>query len=148
MIQLVSFVEAGQLDPRLWARWSAARWAPGFARGWPVAKWAVPLRSDGSAIKLRDFGEDPLPKYHEFMLELYRARWPQIRDWLYRYGGTHNALACWCPYTKTAKRQLQSFGTFHCHLGVVAEVLESTGTPWMFGPQHSEDMVGKEIASW
>jgi hypothetical protein len=99
------------------------------------------LRPDGSAIRLRDFGVDPLPKYKDYMLELYRERWPDIRNWLYQYGGTSTLLACWCPYTRTAKKQIERFGSFHCHLGVIAEVLDSTEFDWVFGQAHDEGMV-------
>lgn len=143
-IMLTSFVEARRLDTRLWTPWSAARWAPDFAQQWPVAKWAAPLRPDGTAVKLRDFGDDPLPKYRTYVLDLYRSRWPAIRDWVFRYDGTHQALCCWCPFTKTARVQLEHFGSFHCHLGVVAEVLSKSGVVVMVGEEHASSMV-KEV---
>lgn len=140
-VKLTSFREAESMNPQLWVRWSAARWEPQQATYWPKAKWAAPVRPDGSAIKLRDFGDEPLPKYHEYMLSLYRSRWQEIRDWIYRYGGENNVLACWCPYTKVAASQLEQFGTFHCHLGVVAEVLSAAGVETIYGARHQKEMV-------
>jgi hypothetical protein len=107
-------------------RWSGARWAPAWAKSWPVAEWAQPLRADGSAIKLRDFGENPLLGYREYMLNLYRDRYVAIKDWVEALDGEGPvALCCWCPYTRVAKLQIERFGTYHCHLDVVSHVLSS-----------------------
>ncbi len=113
MITLTSFSDGLRRDARLFdgGRWSGARWAPQQASDWPVAAWAQPLYPSGKAIKLRDFGDDPLPKYRDYMLGLYRERWPGIRDWLYQYGGTSTLIACWCPRTRTAKAQIERFGS-------------------------------------
>ena len=138
MITLTSFWE-GQARPT--PAWSAARWAPDFAKQWPVAEWARPQRPDGSAIKLRDFGEDPVPAYTEYMMQLYRDRWPAIKAWLDEYSDTDLSLCCWCPRTATAKRQIEQFGTFHCHLFTVSEVLAGTEQDWRFGTAHDEGMV-------
>ena len=139
MITLTSFVEARELEVD--ERWSGARWAPSTARNWPIAEWAQPMRADGTAIKLRDFGKEPLPKYREYVLGLYRERWVSIREWLRRVDGLEIALACWCPFTKIARRQLEEWGTFHCHLGVVGEVLTAAQVEWEYGVEHEKGMV-------
>ena len=137
MITLTSFWEgrARKVHPI-----SAARWAPDFAKGWDTAEWAKPQRPDGTAIKLRDFGEDPIPAYTEYMMQLYRDRWPAIKAWLGEYS-EDVALCCWCPRTATAKRQIEQFGTFHCHLYTVSLVLRGAEQDWRFGTAHSEGMV-------
>lgn len=139
MIRLTSFREAKRLSDDVVAM-SAARWAPDFARHWPKVEWAAPLYPDGGAIKLRDFGESPLEPYHEYMLSLYRGKWAAIKAWLQELP-PELAICCWCPYTQTAKRQLREFGTFHCHLGVVAEVLDAAQADWVFGREHEARMV-------
>jgi len=138
MIVLTSFVEASRLEME---RRSAARWAPSFAASWEEIAWMKPVRENGSAIKLRDFGEDPLEKYREYMLALYRARWSEIQRWAGALGEGDLAAACWCPYSRIAKAQIRIFGSFHCHLGVVAEVLESMGLSWRYGEQHEKLML-------
>lgn len=139
MIRLTSFVEARRL--RRWELMSGARWAPTFAVDWPVVEWMRPLYPDGRAVKLRDFGDAPLKPYRDYMLAAYRSRWPEIREWLAEVGERDIAVACWCPYTKTAARQLERFSSFHCHMGVVGEVLTATETAWEFGDEHASKMV-------
>ena len=138
MITLTSFQDGRTQTP---FKVSAARWAPSFATDWPTAEWAQPQRADGTAIKLRDFGVDPIPAYTEYMMQLYRDRWPAIKAWLDEYSDTDMALCCWCPMTKVAKRQIEQFGTFHCHLWVVSRVLTAADTDWRFGAAHSKGMV-------
>ena len=123
---------------------SAARWAPGFAAAWTTADWAAPFHKDGRALKLRDFGDDPLPKYRTYLLEIYRGRWDEIQDYLQFYDGKDISMCCWCPDTKTARRQVAEFGTFHCHLGVVATVLDAAGVDWQYGKAHYDDMIGAD----
>ena len=130
MIVLTSFVDGLKVEAD--ERWSGARWAPKFAQAWPLATWAAPLRDDGSAVRLRDFGLDPLDQYREWMLALYRERWTDIREWLDGVDEKRVVLACWCPHTRVAKAQLAKFGTYHCHLGVVSEVLDGAEVEWEF----------------
>jgi len=127
-VVLGSFVEMnGMVD--LDERFSGARWAPNFAQSWPIAGWAAPLRDDGSAVRLRDFGvgEGVIERYSEWMLEMYRGKWDEIRSWLSEIGEWEVGVACWCPNTKVARAQLNRFGTYHCHLGIVKSVLVKSG---------------------
>ena len=121
---------------------SAARWAPDFADGWDAAVWAAPIDGNRQAIMLRNFGDDPLPKYRTYLLEIHRGRWDEIQDYLQFYDGKDISLACWCPDTKIARRQIAEFGTFHCHLGVVATVLDGAGVDWQYGKTHYDGMIG------
>lgn len=127
--------------------WSGARWAPSNFQDWPVAAWAQPQdREEGFAWKLSEFGptgEGDMAKihtYHGYALTEYRRRWPEIREWIEQLSGTV-VLACWCPFSSISRKQLQRYGTFHCHLGVVQVVLESAGVAVTFGPEHTDRMI-------
>lgn len=139
MIILTSFFEGKGIPADEY--WSGARYAPDQMKDWPVAEWAQPIYPDtGQAIKLRDFGPDPLMGYHDYMVNLYRSRWPEMKEWLDNRGD-RTVLACWCPFTKTAKAQLDQFGTFHCHLLVIGYCLTLAGIDRIFGPKHHEKLV-------
>lgn len=140
MLELTSYREARDSRRPLYR---ASQTAPSWV--WPdgTIEWMRPVRPDGTRVRLRDFGEDPLGGYAEYMLALYRSRWPQIASWRESWlAEPRDALACcWCPGTKVAARQLSTFGTFHCHLGVVATVLTAIEVPWRFGYEHANRMV-------
>jgi hypothetical protein len=138
MITLTSFVEAQKSGLN---GVSAARWAPKFASDWPTASIWAPIRPDGSAIKLRDFGLNPLQPYHEYMIQLYRSRWSLIDPWIREHQHESFALCCWCPFTRTAQAQLERFGTFHCHLRVIGYVLSACQVGWQFGVEHAARLV-------
>lgn len=139
MIVLTSFKEASVMKNVV--KLGGARWGPPFAGGWPEVEWMKPKRKNGTAVLLRNFGSDPLVPYHDYMLDLYRERWPAVRRWLGEYAELDVAVACWCPNTKTARAQIANFGTFHCHMGVVGDVLTAAGVAWEYGVEHETMMV-------
>lgn len=88
------------------------------------------IRSEAGAwIRPRLFEgqSDPLYRYHERLLLLYRQR---------RHNGDNTditlrkrdaVLCCWCPYDKAAKRQLEEHGSFVCHSWPVESFLRELG---------------------
>lgn len=96
----------------------------------PKVEWAD-IRRGKVWTRPRDFiaEPDPLAAYHQSLLDLYRTREDQIRQWIEANGRfwTTMALCCWCPYDRAAQRQLGEHGSFVCHSAVVGEILEELG---------------------
>lgn len=143
---LTSFIESEIIEADEY--WSGARWAPSNYKDWPVARWAQPEDRDyGFAWKLREFGQDrndmeKVNTYHGYALKEYRERYSEIVAWIdLLKERTTVVLACWCPFSNTSRKQLDRFGTFHCHLGTVEEVLRKCGLDTEFGPEHRTRMV-------
>jgi hypothetical protein len=52
-------------------------------------------------------------------------------------------LCCWCPYSRPAQRQLERFGSFVCHTGVLGEFLvDKFAVPIQYDQDRVEHMVG------
>lgn len=132
MIVLTSFVEAlrGEWDERF----SAARWAPDFAREWPVLEFWQPLR-DGKPVLLRQYPD--VRSYYEDLYEMFREH-GDSRFWVDAADGLDVAVCCWCPNTKKAREQIAVHGSMVCHLGAVAKLLDVAGVGWRFGEKHKE----------
>ena len=121
MIYLTSFFRVKDLPPGV-STYSAAVYQPkGF--DFPKVHWAD-IRKFGKWTRPRDFMDtpDPMLYYHDALYELYMSRKGQVEGWLKSLGGPV-ALCCWCPYDKAAKRQLDEWGSFICHTGVIGEFL-------------------------
>jgi hypothetical protein len=101
----------------------------------PVAPVFNILDEEGKWIRPRNFmqpGHVPeenyelLKDYRDALLRLYDGRRAAINRWL-KDGPKRAVLCCWCPYDRAAQRQLQDFGSFVCHSGVVGLYLKMLG---------------------
>jgi len=107
--------------------WSAAVYQPKGYR-FPKAAWADIRDDSGSWIRPRNFlsSSDPAAAYYERMVAHFGSRAAAIHEWYEACDGVPG-LCCWCPYDRAARRQLEEFGTFICHTGPIATVLEDLG---------------------
>lgn len=136
MIVLTSFFEGAKLPHE---KWSGARFAPQQMKDWPVADWAQPFYPDtGRTIYVSDFKD--IEAYFSFMVDLYQARWDKIQEWLDSLKG-NVVLACWCPYTKAAKAEIEKHGTFMCHLLPIGYCFALHGVNRAFAGQHATKLV-------
>lgn len=125
-IILTSFQRLGE-NPEVVARtprYSSARWQP---KGWslPEVDWMKPAE-DGRPIYLRYFSSPE--KYFEYMYTFYNAQRDEIQAWLDAHQDEDLIfLACWCPYSRTSKKQIEQHGTFVCHLEPIRAILEEEG---------------------
>lgn len=135
-ILLTSFVAARrELDPK----WSAARWAPYFASEWPVLSALAPRRADGRPILLRQFRERPLDGYRDAYVAALRGRWAEVCSELQRLRGLGEAaaVACWCPYSRRTRAQMDVHGSFACHLLLLRGLLVACGFHVELGDEHA-----------
>lgn len=84
-----------------------------------------PLDEQG-IVGIRRFDGD-VQAYYQGLIALYRSRHEDVTAWVDAHEGEDVTVACWCPHTKAAKRQLEQFGTFVCHTLAVARVLQQYG---------------------
>ena len=125
MIVLTSFFDSKEAEVD--ELWSAAVYQPKGYK-FPKAGWADIRDEDGNWIRPRNFldADDPAAAYYERMCEHFMARASEIHGWYAECSGVPG-LCCWCPYDKAARRQLAEFGTFICHTGPIATVLDDLG---------------------
>ncbi len=128
-ITLSSFVEARQQGGESWA---GSRTSPGFASEWPVLDPVRPLRN-GKPVLIRHYGGD-IHAYYKAVANMIVLRSAEIADWYDHLEGPVN-LCCWCPHTRKATEQMQAYGSFVCHLGSVAKVLDYLELPWKYSPK-------------
>lgn len=105
---------------------SAAVYQP---RGYTLPKVAwTDIRRGGKWTRPREFlyAADPAVAYWDAMIELYKSRLNDAIDWRIEVemNGWDVALCCWCPYDRSAKRQIEEFGSFICHTGPLAAFIE------------------------
>jgi hypothetical protein len=140
-VYLSSFFKAKELPVGVEA-WSAAVYQP-KGMTFPKAGWAD-IREDktGAWIRPRVFEgySNPPKAYRDYLIEQYRGRIEEFNIWRYSQEGDA-ALLCWCPYDKAAKRQLDEWGSFICHTGVIAEFLIEQGVPVWLDSDRSKMMV-------
>jgi hypothetical protein len=125
MILITSFFKAKEAGAD--ECWSAAVYQPkGYT--FPKAAWADIRDERGNWIRPRNFldAADPAMAYYQCMCEHFMARSSDIERWVEEREGVP-ALCCWCPFDRAAKRQLEEFGSFICHTGPIATVLEELG---------------------
>jgi len=101
---------------------SVARFQPqGFS--YPKLSFLAAKGPDGKKLLLRDF-VNPLEGYKRALYAGFTARKRQVQKWLDGLDPDENiALACWCPYSAATQRQLRRFGTFACHTGLIARMI-------------------------
>ena len=101
---------------------SVARFQPkGF--NYPELPFLAAKGPDGEKLLLRDF-VDPLDGYKKALFAGYTARKRSVKTWLQNLDPDENiVLACWCPYSSSSRRQLARFGTFACHTGLIARMI-------------------------
>lgn len=135
MIFLCSFKYYAENKDKIPANraWSAAMWQP---RGYDLPTASCWLIADdyGRWKRPRDFldKEEPHLAYSESLFLQYQSRKNEIRRWLYGVGKRDVYLCCWCPYDKAGQRQLRDFGSFCCHLAIVAAYLSFIKVPHKF----------------
>lgn len=133
MILLTSFKRAAENEddwPSAYI-WSSSVYQPDWLPQRPKAEWMdIRPGRTGKWIRPRLFvdQEEPLNGYFEALLELYESRLPAVERWIEATATyEHTWIACWCPYDKAAKRQLDEWGTFVCHTAAVGYFLEEQG---------------------
>jgi hypothetical protein len=81
-----------------------------------------PLDEEG-IVDVRRFGGN-VQAYYQGLIEVYRTRHRDVTRWVERTAGDELYIACWCPHSRTSKRQLSLFNSFVCHTLAVGWVLE------------------------
>jgi hypothetical protein len=120
MIILSSFKNSSKY---LCQKYSVSRWQPaGF--NYPELLFLAPFDNQGRKILLRD-SINSLEGYRKAFIGGYVARWEEVKPWLDSLiPETNMVLCCWCPYSKPSREQLKKFGTYACHLGLIAQLIE------------------------
>jgi len=126
MIILTSFKEANWIAEKLNIGkeniYSVARWQP---RGYSFKELSFlsATDKDGNKLLLRNF-ENPIQDYAEALKEGYRARWKEIKQWLDSLDNDKDIiLVCWCPHSSQTKKQIEEYGTFCCHTGLIGKMI-------------------------
>lgn len=137
MIVFTSFHDARFRDG---PKFSAARWAPVFAREWPALPALRPVDAQGRPIKLRQFPDDPLEGYHRAYRDALRSRTDKVANDCVRVVHAQNSgivyICCWCPHSSVSRRQMAEHETFACHLLLLARLFRRQ--PWSFGVAHEK----------
>lgn len=121
-VYLTSFQASHALPPGV-VPMSAAVYQP---KGYAYEKVAwTDIRYDGEHwIRPREFvdAQNPLAAYREALYGLYMARKNDAELWVGMVP-EDVALCCWCPYERAARRQIEQWGSYVCHLSVVGEFI-------------------------
>jgi hypothetical protein len=118
------------LEQPLGSRWhwreaepySVARWQPnGFTL--KELPFLAATGAKGEKLLLRNFS-DPVQGYAEALRAGYSERWTAIKQWLDSLEPEKDiTLCCWCPHSSQTRRQLERFGTFCCHTGLIGKMI-------------------------
>jgi len=126
MIVLTSFKDSEWITKKLNIDkeniYSVARWQP---KGYSYKKLTFLSATDkeGNKLLLRNF-ENPIQDYADALKEGYKARWKEIKKWLNNLDNNEDIiLACWCPHSKQTEKQIEKFGTFCCHTGLIGKMI-------------------------
>lgn len=110
--------------------WSGAVYQPkGY--DFPKAQW-MDIRPGGDKwIRPREFMHWAQPEqgYLLALFDLYDFRlesteWGDPAVWLHNVVQGGDKVACWCPNERAARRQIEEFGSYICHLSVVKAWVE------------------------
>ena len=68
---------------------------------------------------------NPLQSYQHDLFEYYVSQWKKINSWLTSLNNNDKliVLCCWCPYSNSTKKQIQNFGSFACHTGLIGKII-------------------------
>ena len=79
---------------------------------------------DVNGNRLRLTGENKFQTYKSKLLEYYKTQKSDIHNWLKSLrNDDKDLICCWCPYSNTTKNQMNVFGTFVCHTGIVGQLI-------------------------
>jgi hypothetical protein len=107
-----------------WAEaYSVARWQPKGIRPLPELRPLAAEDKHGERMLLRNY-ENPVTGYADALREAYAARWKPIKAWLDELDNRVIYLCCWCPHSKQTRLQIEKFGTFCCHNGLIGKMVE------------------------
>ena len=121
MIILTSFK---RLDRHVYDEaFSIARWQP-KGSNLPTLPFLAANDKQGSKMLLRYY-PNPVIGYMNTLREAYASRWAEIQPWLMSLDvDKTTALVCWCPYSTQTTKQIQKFGSFCCHNGLIGQMIQ------------------------
>lgn len=101
--------------------YSVARFQPkGF--NYEELKFLAANGKNGKLL-LRNF-KNPVRDYAEALKEGYLSRWNEIKKWLDSLKEEETIiLCCWCPHSSQTNKQIDRFGTFCCHTGLIGKMI-------------------------
>lgn len=119
-IILTSFNRSKEIDG---LKFSISRFQPkGFQL--PELNFLAAVDRDGKKMLLRNY-IDPIRGYEKALRDAYKERWDRIKKWLDELSSAKDiVLCCWCPYSQATKEQIQVFGYFACHSGLIGLMIE------------------------
>lgn len=121
-VLLTSFLNARKFDTN--NKFSVARSKPTWCKYFDLP-FLAPFRPSGNPILLRNFFEgDPVECYANALREAYVHRWDVIERWLNDLKqGEFIVLCCWCPHSKSTKKQMADYSTFVCHTTLIGKMI-------------------------
>lgn len=122
-VYLTSYLRSHALPEGVTA-YSCTVYPPRGYEHYPKIVW-TDIRNGGAWTRPRNFIglPDPPAAYHDALYALYVTRLDEARAWAASLL-SDVALCCWCPYDRSAQRQLEDHGSFICHTEVLAEFIE------------------------
>jgi len=122
MIILTSFRKATEYEGV--KKYSVARFQPQGTSPLPSLRFLAAVDRDGKPLHLDDLSPENLEAYRNALRDGYKARWGAIKKWLDSLSPDEDiVLCCWCPYSKSAQKQIEKYGRFFCHTSLIKEML-------------------------
>ena len=82
---------------------------------------------DGTWIRPQLFANsaNPLQAYGDELYWLYTTRMMLVNNFLKQFHNNDRLIfCCWCPYEKRTKAQINRYGSYVCHTGVIKWFIE------------------------
>jgi hypothetical protein len=120
MVILTSFKQSVKYPGE---KFSIARIQPkGF--NYKELKFLAAIDDKGKKLQLKNLQEDSLNGYKEALKRGLKKRWHLVKSWLDSLSSDKDIiLCCWCPYSESSSKQMNEYGAFACHSGLIGRMV-------------------------
>ena len=99
---------------------SVSRWRPKGFNNYKTLENLGAYDKHGQKLTLNN----GIDTYKKELFKAYVKNWKWIEKWLTELSNDNIiGLCCWCPYSKSTKLQIKTYGSFVCHTGLIGKMI-------------------------